>query len=208
MLILSVSATLAVIVSGFLKARAALSGNIELPPDFQYWTPQMQQNFYQSQQATQGAVFVYVMPLVGALFSLWLGWLIFSGILHLTSTLLGGRGSMGGALNLVAWASLPFVARDALRIIFILISQRAITSPGLSGFVSAGGFGAQILALVDLFYVWYILLLIFGLGVADSLPKGKAIMGVMIAILISLLAQAGMGTLTASLSGLAVQPFF
>ena len=34
--------------------------------------------------------------------------LLLAALLHFGSTLLGGRGSMQGALNIVAWASLPF----------------------------------------------------------------------------------------------------
>ncbi|HZJ23436.1 MAG TPA: Yip1 family protein, partial [Anaerolineales bacterium] len=120
MLVLSVTASLAVFVAGYLKSRAALMGEIALPPDWQFWTPEMQNNYMQAQQATQGPVFAYVIPLVGALAALWLGWLVLAGLLHLGSTLLGGRGSMQSALNIVAWASLPFAVRDVLRILFML----------------------------------------------------------------------------------------
>ncbi|MBI5839466.1 MAG: YIP1 family protein [Chloroflexi bacterium] len=208
MLILSISSILTIIVTGFLKARAAVSAAVELPPDFQYWTPEMQDNFFQSQQTTQSPVLVYVMPLVGALIALWLGWLIFGGMLHLTSTLLGGRGVMGGTLNLVAWASLPFALRDVLRIIFMLLAGHTINSPGLSGFVSGGGFWAQILMRVDIFYIWYAFLLILGISGTESLSKPKSITAVLIVIAISLLAQAGVGAMMAGLGEMAAQPFF
>src|SRR5688572_3281318 len=134
MLVLSVTASLAVFVAGYLKSRAALMGEIALPPDWQFWTPEMQNNYMQAQQATQGPVFAYVIPLVGALAALWLGWLVLAGLLHLGSTLLGGRGTMQSALNIVAWASLPFAVRDVLRILFILSTRHFIVSPGLSVF--------------------------------------------------------------------------
>src|SRR5258705_10233740 len=108
MLVLSLTASLAVIVAGYLKSRAALIGEIALPPDWQFWTPEMQNNYMQAQQATQGSVFTYVIPLVGALAALWLGWLVLAGLLHLGSTLLGGRGSMQRRLNIVAWGGLLF----------------------------------------------------------------------------------------------------
>ena len=134
LLLLSVTAILVVIVAGYLKSRAAMMGEIPLPPDWQFWTPEMQNNYMQAQQATQGAVFVYVIPMIGSLTALWLGWLLLSALLHFGSTLLGGRGSMQSALNVVAWASLPFALRDILRIIFMLAAGHAIVSPGLSGF--------------------------------------------------------------------------
>jgi hypothetical protein len=185
MLLLTVTSILIVIVAGYLKARAAMMGEIQLPRDWQFWSPDMQNNYMQAQQATQGPGFMYV------------------------STLLGGRGSMQGALNIVAWASLPFAVRDILRIIFMLSAGHAINSPGLSGFASTAGFLSQLLTRVDIFLIWQVILLIIGFGIADSLPRSKAVAGVVVIMLLVLLAQAGLGALTSGLGGTAVQrPFF
>ena len=209
MLSLSLSGLLSVMVSGYLTSRAALMGEIPLPPDWQYWTPDMQNNYMQAQQSMQGPVFVYIIPLVSVLVGLWLGWLILSGMLHLGSTLLGGRGSMQGALNVVGWAYLPFAVRDILRVVFMLIAGHAIVSPGLSGFASNPGFVAEILSHVDLFYLWSTVLLIIGFGISDGLSKGKSITGVILILLVLLLTQAGLGTLISNIGGLASQnPIF
>ena len=209
MLVLSLTASLAVIVAGYLKSRAALMGEIALPPDWQFWTPEMQNNYMQAQQATQGPVFTYVIPLVGSLVTLWVGWLALAGLLHLGSTLLGGRGSMQSALNIVAWASVPFAIRDLLRIVFMLSAGHVIASPGLSGFAAGAGFLSQLLARTDVFLIWSAILLVIGFGVTDGLPSIKALAGVVIIILIVLLAQAGLGALSSGLGGAVVQrPFF
>ncbi|NJC98710.1 MAG: YIP1 family protein [Anaerolineae bacterium] len=209
MLVLTAMAILAVVVGGYFKTHAAMMGEVQLPPDWQYWTPEMQENFMQAQQATQGAAFVYVIPMFGSLIGLWLGWLILAGLLHLGSTLLGGRGSMQNALTVVAWASLPFAVRDILRVVFMLIAGHAIASPGLSGFVANSGFLSQVLARTDIFLVWSIVLLVIGFAIVDGLPRGKAFANVMVVILLVLLAQAGVSSLTSSLGGSAVQrPFF
>ena len=200
MLALSISSSLAVIVGGFVKARAAAMGEIQLPPDWQYWTPDMQNNFMQAQQATQGATFVYIIPLLSALAGLWLGWLILSGLLHLGSTLLGGRGTMGSALNIVGWASLPFMLRDVLRVVFILIAGHAIVSPGLSGFAGGAIFLGKMLSRVDIFFIWNAILLVIGFGAADGLSRNKAVIGVGIILLVILLVLAGAGTLVSSFS--------
>jgi len=140
---------------------------------------------------------------------LWLGWVVFAGLLHLGSTLLGGRGSMQGALNLVAWAGLPFAMRDILRVVFMLLAGHAIVSSGLSGFASETGFIYQLLAQTDIFLVWNIALLVSGLAIADELPKGKSLLGVMVIVLVVLLVQAGLGSIGTNLSGIVVQrPFF
>ena len=209
MLVLTVTAVLAVIVSGYLKSRAAMMGEVQLPPDWQYWSPDMQNNYMQAQQATQGTTFVYIIPLVGALTALWIGWVIAAGLLHLGSTLLGGRGSMQGALNVVAWASLPFAIRDLLRVVYMLSAGHAINSPGLSGFAANAGFVFHLLSRLDLFMIWYVVLLIMGFAVVDGLPRGKAFVGVVAVIVLLLVAQAGLSGLTSGFGGQAVQrPFF
>ena len=208
MLLLTITAILAVVAAGYLRTQAAMMGEITLPPDWDWWTPEMQKNYMQAQQATQGPVFMYVMPLVGSLTGLWLGWLVLAALLHLGSTLLGGRGSMQNALNLVAWASLPFALRDILRIVFMLIVSRPISSPGLSAFASSS-FLSQVLARTDIFLLWNIILLIIGFAVVDGLSKGKSFANVFIVIVLVLLAQAGLSTLGSSIGGSAIQrPFF
>ncbi len=207
MLILSVTALLLVLVSGYLKTRAAMVGEVALPPDWQYWTPDMQNNYMQAQQLTQGKVFMYVIPLVSAWTGLWLGWVVLGGLLHLGSTLLGGRGSMQGALNIVAWASLPFALRDILRVVYMLSASHAITSPGLSGFATSA-FLVQILARTDIFLIWNIVLLVIGFSIVDGLPRGKAVIGILVVVAVMLAAQAGLGTLISNFSSTAIQrPF-
>ena len=201
MLTLSISAALTVFVSGYLKARAAMMGEFNLPPDWQYWTPDMQNNYMQAQQATQGAVFVYVMPLVSALIGLWLGWLILGGLLHLGSTLLGGRGSMQSALSVVGWASLPFLVRDALRVVFMLLAGHAIVSPGLSGFAGGAVFLSNVLSRLDIFVIWNAILLVIGFSIADGLPKNKAIAGVVVVLLLLLFVLAGLGAAVSGIGG-------
>ena len=208
MLVLTVTAILAVVTAGYLKSRAAMLGETPLPPDWQYWTPDTQNNYMQAQQATQGPVFVYVMPLVGTLAGLWLGWLLLAALLHLGSTLFGGRGSMQNALNLVGWGSLPFALRDLLRVAYMFLAQHTITSPSLSGFATSG-FLTQLLARTDLFLLWNIILLVIGFSIADGLPRGKSFANVFIVIAFVLLVQAGLGALISNFSGTAIQrPFF
>jgi hypothetical protein len=211
-LVLSLTLAVQTAVAGYFRARAAAMGEVPLPPDWQWWSPEMQNNYMQAQQATQGPVFVYIIPLVGALSGLWLGWLLVSGLMHLASTLLGGRGTMSTALGVVAWASLPLALREVLRVVFMLAAGRAIASPGLSGFISSEGgmiFAAQLLGLVDLFFVWYAVLAVIGFSVKDNLSNRKAAIGVVGALVLILLAQAGLGVLGQNLGGMLIsRPFF
>ena len=85
----------------------------------------------------------------------------------------------------------------------------AIGSPGLSGFATSAGFLPQLLSRLDLFVIWYIILLIIGIAVFDGLSHGKAVVDVLVVILLVLFAQAGLGTLVSNMGGQAVQrPFF
>jgi len=208
MLVLSILFLLRTIVSGYFQARASAMGQTAIPTDWQWWTPDMQNNYMQAIQATQGPVFVYIIPAVTGLAKLWLGWFIVGGLLHLASTLLGGRGSMRAVLNLAAWASLPFALRDLLRMVFMLIAQHPIASPGLSGFGSML-FLSKMLASMDVFLAWYAILLVMGLRITDNLPARKAAAVVAIVLLLILLVQGGLGTLSASLGGMMItRPFF
>lgn len=209
MLALSISASLGVLLSGYLTSRAAMMGEMQLPRDWEWWTPDMQANYMQAQQSMQGPVFSYIIPLFSALVALWLGWLLLSGLLHLGSTLFGGRGSMLGAFNITAWANVPFLIRDLLRLIYMLIAGHSIVSPGLSGFAGSAAFIAQLLARLDIFFVWSCILLVIGFAKSDSLTKPKALANVVLVSLLLLLLRAGVGALLSSASGLMVQrPFF
>lgn len=208
MLLVNLLFLLRTIVTGFLQMRVSNLGQAALPADWQWWTPDMQSNYMQAIQATQGPVFLYIIPAVTGLARIWLGWLILGGLLHLASTLLGGRGSMRSVLSLTGWAMLPFALRDLLRIVYMLIVQHPIASPGLSGF---GGllFLSKVLAGVDLFIIWFAILLGMGLRVMDNLPVGKAIAVVVIVLLLVLLVQGGLGMLSTSLGGMMItRPFF
>jgi len=114
---------------------------------------------------------------------------------------------MQSALNVAAWASLPFAVRDILRFIYMLSASHAITSPGLSGFATSA-FMSQILVRTDIFLIWSIALLIIGFSITDGLSRGKALIGVVIVTLILLTTQAGIGTMISGLGSGAVQrPF-
>jgi hypothetical protein len=207
MLIVCAAMLLRIILGGFFQARAAAMGEVTLPADWQWWTTEMQNNYMQAQQATQGPVFVYIIPAVMELVKIWLGWFVVSGLLHLASTLLGGRGSMRSVLNLTAWCLLAFAVRDLLRVVFILIAQHPVVSPGLSGFATAA-FVSQLLANLDLFFIWFAILLGMGLGISDALPLKKAVAAVAVVLVVVVLAKAGLGTLTSNLSGMMITRTF
>jgi hypothetical protein len=213
MTVLSTTALIYVVARGWVGARLAAMGETPLPIDWQYWTPDMQNQYMQAQQATQGPVFLYVIPALSALASLWLVWVLVGSLLRLTLTLLGGHNS-AAAMNIAAWAGLPFALRDLVRTAFVLIAQHPISSAGLSGFVAApeGGallFAQKMLVFADLFTIWYVLLLIIGVRAGNSISMGRAITAVAIVVGVIFAARAGLALVSSQFGGLMIsRPFF
>jgi hypothetical protein len=214
MLVLTVTSLVRVLVTGYLRQQAALAGGVSLPTEFQYFSPEQQAQFMQAMQATQGPVFLYVFPAITALIGVWVGWLLVSGLLHLVLTMLGGRGDTSPTTNLVAWASLPFALRDIVRIIAMWSSKQLIQSPGLAGFAPADASGGAaylvvLLALLDIYVFWHILLLVVGVRAGNGQTPDKAIGGVVFTIALVVGLQALLSFLTGQLSGLTIiRPFF
>ena len=139
MLVLTLTTLILVFASGSIRQKMAQQGEISLPPGFEYYTPEQQAQFQSAMSATSSPVFIYVLPAITGVAKVWFGWLLVGGLIHLLLTLLGGRGDTGSAMNLVAWAGLPFAIRDLVRIGAIFTTQNLISAPGLSGFGPASG---------------------------------------------------------------------
>lgn len=214
LLVLTLTSLLVVAVAGPIKLAAAQSGEVTLPPGFEFWTPEQQAQFYTAQQSTSGPVFIYVFPAILAVLRLWVGWLVLGGLLHLVLTMLGGRDSTGGALNIVAWAALPFALRDLVRAGFMFLEKQLVGNPGLVGFAPAGdgwvyAVLADLLGRVDIYTLWYVILLYLGVRASVGLSAGKSLAGLLIALLIVLVLGVLPTVLISTLSGLdIVQPFF
>jgi len=214
LLILTLMALLRVWAAGYVNQNFAATGEMPLPPDFQYYTPEQQAQYMQAIQSTQGPVFVYVFPALSALLGIWLGWLLVGGLLHLVMTMLGGRGGTMGAMNLVAWAALPFALRDLVRAAALVINRQPINNPGLAGFgpAEASGFAAYLVAwlpIIDLYLIWHILLMVVGVRAASSLTMSKAIGAALATVLLVLALLTLVRLLTGQLGSLTViRPFF
>jgi hypothetical protein len=213
LLILTVLAVVWVLVAGPLKATAASSVAPTLPPDFQYWSPDQQQQFMQSAAIKSTTTFTHLLPLGAELIKIWFGWLILSAILHLTLTLTGSRSSMTSALSLVGWASLPFAVRYLVQIGSMLTTHQLVANPGLSGFAPAGatglvGFLAALLPFIDLYLVWMVVLLFVGLRLQDGVPGGKALLSLAISVVLLLVLEGLPSFLISQFSGLStIRPF-
>ena len=213
LLLLSIAALLPVLALGHVRSAAGALGPESLPPDFQYYTPDQQAQFMQALDSTRSPTFLYLLPGVGALAVVWLGWLITGAVAHLAATLLGGRSTSLSVLNVAAWSGLPLALRAIVRAAFILAAHRAIAGPGLSGFIATDStgltlFARQVLGTIDLYLIWHIILLGLGLAALGGLTRGKVVAAVAVTEVVALLVQAIPAAILASLAGLTiVRPF-
>ncbi len=209
LLVLSLLVVVQVLVAGPLRKEVILSQPIDLPQDFQYYSPDAQEKMLEAAQPKVDATRIYLFPALGSLLGVWVGWFILGGLLHLALTLAGGRGSRHADFNLAAWSSLPLAVRSLVQIIAMLFSRKLISGAGLSGFVAGEGGGAAfltaLLALIDIYLIWQVVLLIVGAKPASGLSTGKVIGAVLVAVLLLLVLQALPQFASSLLSGLNTQ---
>ncbi|MGQ0604022.1 MAG: YIP1 family protein [Anaerolineales bacterium] len=213
LLVVSLAEIARVIAAGNVRGLLASTGQVPLPPGSEFWTPEQQAQFLQAQQAASSPVFLYVFPGIVALLGVWIGWVLMSALLHLLLTMLGGRSATRAALNVVAWASLPLAVRAIARATDIFIEQKLIVAAGFSGYVSADGgavweFIKAVLASVDIFLIWHLVLVVIGARQASGLSLQKVAASTLITALIVLALQALPGFIFAQLSGLQTLPIF
>lgn len=206
LLVLSLLALIVSLAGGQARAAAAQPSG-ELPPDFQYWPPEQQEQYLQSQQNRASPAVIYGLPALGALAGIWIGWFLLGSILHLALTMVGSRGSNTAALNLAAWASMPFAIRFIVQAVYMLATRQVIQAPGFSGFIAAdaAGFAAflrPLLANVDIYTLWMVILLLIGAAPLTGLGKGKTWVAVILSVLLLLALQALPGYIAGRLSGL------
>lgn len=213
-LVIVITALIEVVAAGSVKQAVAATGQMQLPPGFEYYSPEQQAQFTQAMSVTSSPVFVYLLPALAATVKVFAGWILVGGLLHLILTLLGARGEMGAMMNLVAWAAIPYAIRSIVRALAILLSQNLISSAGLSGFIPLQGtnssiFLAAFLSLVDIYLIWNIVLLSIGARAGTGLSWLKVIIVVLAILLLVLAVQALLTFAVSKLSGLTIiRPFF
>ncbi len=129
------------------------------------------------------------LPALGRLGSLVLNWLLWSGVLYVIGTMMGGRNTFGHMLQMVIWTWAPFAVRGVLQAGYIWITREPIAHQGLSGLVVAETsfvgiptppgtgtlIGQALLGQVDIYLFWHLALIVIGLIAVAHLPRRKAI---------------------------------
>lgn len=206
LLVLTLLAIIAVLAASPVRQMAAQMGS-EIPPDFQYWSPEQQQQFMEAQTNSAGPVFTTVFPALGSVLGLWVSWFLMGSILHLALTLAGSRGTNTAALNLTGWAMLPLGLRMIVQTIAVLANKQLIAGQGLSGFIASDTTGFMLflrsmLGFVDIYFLWMVALLIVGALIVSGMQRGKVWVTTLAAVLILLALQALPGFIGGQLGGL------
>jgi hypothetical protein len=203
---------LAVLIAAPIQRMQSQMG-AELPPDFQYYSPEMQEQYYQAQANQTSPLFLYVFPLLSGWLKIWVPWFLLSIILYLSLTLAGSRASSTRSYNLVGWSMLPLAIRMLVQIGVMLFSRSLISAPGLAGFIDseasgAGAYFRSLLGFIDIYFVFQVVLLILGAVQLSGLTRTKAVAATLISVLILLFLAAIPGLLSSALSGLNFQGGF
>jgi hypothetical protein len=165
----------------------------ELPPDMRESPPEEFTNVPEPSR-----VLTLWVPLVVAAAGILLGWLLRAALLHLSSMALGGRQSFGSVYRASAWASFPLLLGSAVQLLYALVGGGMIAGAGLSGLLAAApaadgvaqtapSIPAIVLSRVDLYTMWYVILLGVAVAAAGKLSRGKAAVVVAVYVALSLL---------------------
>lgn len=206
LLVLSLLAIIAALAASPIRQQAVQMGS-ELPQDFQYWSPEQQQQYLEAQANSAGPLFTAIFPALTALLGLWVSWFLLGSILHLALTLTGSRSTNTAALNLAAWASLPLGLRSIVQIIAMLATGQLVAGPGLSGFIAADATGfalflRSMLGFIDVYFLWMVVLLLIGAAIISGMRRGKAWGTALAAVILLLALQALPNFIGSQLSGL------
>lgn len=112
-----------------------------------------------------------------------LGWLVRASIAHLSALAAGGRGVWAGSFAAVGvWSMLPDVLRNIVQLLYTVVNRNPIMHSGLSFLVASGDWLADsrslvyaLLASIDPFTIWHLILLTSAVAAASKLGKGKSL---------------------------------
>lgn len=201
--------SLAVIISALLMMQARGRASMAPPefgPNAQYMTEEQRGQITQAASARSGILFTLILPALGGVLGVWLGWVLLGSLLNLSITMMGGAGNF---FNLAAFSALPQIIRHLVMGLGVAISGKPVSSPGLAGFVSPDGSPLirAMLGQIDLYWFWQFALLLAGAAIISKLPKTKAWLVVTVCFLLVLVLQSVPAFLGSKLSGLSTGGF-
>ncbi|MFU8772641.1 MAG: Yip1 family protein, partial [Anaerolineales bacterium] len=169
----------------FMPTYVTLDDRFEITPEIQA----------QMEQVLTHPIITIGFPAVFTVTMIWVGWLIWTVALHLVGMWLGGKHRFGQIWQVVVWSQLPIIFSGFLASIYILITGEFIFNLSLArlfgiepafpdpSFVqpSVGQMVMHaLLARIELFQVWSLILIGIGMMVAAKLSLRKAILVILL----------------------------
>ena len=113
-----------------------------------------------------------------------LTWLFRGAVLFLISYLFGTDNKYAQVVTLVVWSWLPFALRDLLQAVYVVLNGQLPINRGLSFLVAsgdqvqnAGNLAYGLLAQVDPFLAWHLILVAVGLAVSTRCTRLQTVVG-------------------------------
>lgn len=110
-----------------------------------------------------------------------LGWVLRGAVAHFSSMAAGGRTSWGPTFAAGVWSMVPYAVRNAVQVVLVTARGAVLEHQGLSFLVASGDWLKDsrnlvysLLANMDPFDLWHVILLAVGIAVATKLGRGKA----------------------------------
>lgn len=148
-----------------------------------------------------GLLFGYVAIVVGVL--------IETAFYYFGSIIMGGNDTnFGSVFSMNSWSRLPMAIGYLVQLGIILVTRSMITAPGLSYFVAGDDLMENaknpvyvLLANVDLFWLWHLILAILGVAVVARMSRGKSTVLVILYAVLALGISVGWAILSVSMAG-------
>jgi hypothetical protein len=160
-------------------------------------------------ETTTSVPFMIGMGLLFGYVAIIVGMVVESAFYYFGSVVMGGDDTNFGAVfTMNSWSRLPLAIGYLVQLGIILVTQNMITTPGLSYFVAgddlmenAGNPIYVLLANIDLFWLWHLVLAILGLAVVTRMSRGKSTVLVILYAILALGISVGWAMLSVSMAG-------
>jgi hypothetical protein len=155
--------------------------------------PEQAQAVQEQMKTFASPVFLGVTTAVSRLLISLLVWALFTGALYFIGLVAGGEATYGQVFAVIAWSWIPYILRDFIQAGYIFATRQLIKTSGLSALVATGDQTKDaanlvygLLAQVDIFLLWHLLLIGLGIAALNRFGRGKTLFVVAIYLLIVL----------------------
>lgn len=160
-------------------------------------------------EITTSIPFLIAMGLLFGYLAIIVGMLIETAFYYFGSIVMGGDDTNFGAVfTMNSWSRLPMAIGYLVQLGIILVTQSMLTTPGLSYFVAGDDLMENaknpayvLLANIDLFWLWHLVLAVLGLAVVTRMSRGKSAVLVILYAILALGISVGWAMLSVSMAG-------